>query len=289
MKTVKLLLLAVVLVFFGCGGSGGNGGDSGPAQVESLESLDLNGTWESLVETKYFNESTNDYLYSEFKVSRMILEDGPSGIRYRNCENEFGFYSFGVKSGERLYLDTNEEGYDYLGGNRFQQVGPLGLYSWESPDYVTTVHQDIITLRKINDEVRDNAGSLVLDLPFSSDANARSCIREYYSSIGILGSFSIATQYNGYHIDLYVTGLNDWPVGVYEWGYDSADNTVIQRVWVDVDYELLESVTGYGYSNPISGVVEITENSDEFLSGSFELVDENDIVFKGHFQWDKNW
>jgi len=77
--------------------------------------------------------------------------------------------------------------------------------------------------------------------------------------------------------------------GVYHWEQFNENNAGVLGASFSADPELLQSTTGYDYLYVISGTVTITENSEQYLSGSFDLLDENGVVITGSFVWDKNW
>ena len=288
MKTVKLVLISVVVILVGCGGSSSHHSSEEPV-VESLESVDLTGTWEVKTETRYYNITTNDYVYSQFNTNRLIIQDSAPGVLFRRCELEFGPYSnYGVKVGNRLYLGLSEDGYDYLGGNQFRQVGVIQQNQWSS-EYYKLEYQYVVTLTKISDEVRDVAGALVLEAPWANTPDVRTCVSEYYASVGVKRTFFIQTVEGDNSLSFGISSESDFPVGTYQWEEYSQSNTEILDVSVEVPYELFESVTGSYYTRPKSGEVTISENSSDVLAGSFDLIDENGIEFKGSFNWNKNW
>lgn len=289
MKTVRLLLGLMVLALVGCGGSGGgsSGAENDVAPVESLDQVDLSGTWQVLVETKNFNKTSGDYLYSDFSTNRLILEDTTAGVRFRRCIDDFNVYSpYGVKSGSKLYLALYEDGYSYSGNNRFERVGPMEEYSWEP---VKQLHQTRVVITKLSDDVKDDAGYLEFTEPFALDEQTRVCVEEHYSSIGHGRSVEIGARHGDYRLSISLESNTAWPTGAHAWERYSEDNIDITDVWLDASTELLESTIGFGNTYSRSGIITLSESSDRALSGSFNLIDENDVVFEGNFSWDKRW
>jgi hypothetical protein len=287
MKTVKLLLYVLVLAVVGCGGSSGGSSSRDDAVVDSLDSVDLNGSWEVMVETRSYNKTSRDYLYSNFNTERLILEDTPVGVRFRRCSEDFDVYSrFGVRSNGKLYLDLNEDGYTYLGNQRFERAGALEEVPWGPTN---NLQQTVVTFTKLSENVENDAGTLEFSEPFAFSEDVRVCVQQNYANIGLEKRLNIEARYNDYSVLLSLRSASEWPIGTYSWERFSENNTGITDAYIDASYELLESTIGFSNTFARSGTITISEHSAAELSGSFELIDENDEVFRGSFSWDKNW
>lgn len=287
MKTAKLVLGMIVLVLAGCGGNGGGSADPAAPAVASLESVDLSGTWEVQRETRNYNKATGDYLYSNLNLSRMMIEDTVNGVLSRSCVNEYRqYFGYSVKTGNMLYLNLNEDGFQYLGDGRFQRVGPKqGSQGYDD----NQLHQDVTTLRRISDVEKQDGGSFQLIEPFVVSEDGKVCVTVDSSSIGIDEGVAIAVPYNGYIVTFRLDIDKSIVPGTYNWDDSGRNNTSVFRAYFDADSDLLQSTTGYYSLFPKSGTVTITENSDQYLSSSFDLLDENGVAIKGNFVWDKNW
>lgn len=291
MKTVRLLLGLMVLGLVGCGGSGGgsSGADNDVAPVESLDQVDLSGTWEILVETKNYNKTTGDYLYSDFRARRIVFEDTAVGVHFRECMEDSDGNSYGVKSGGKLYLSMYEEGYAYLGNNRFDRIGPIEEYpAWWGMAAIQ-LYQTRTTLTKVSDDVLDDAGYLEFSEPFAINEQARVCVEQYYANLGQSRGVAIHARYGDYQLEFSVGSDTGWPVGEHVVTYTDEGNPAVRYAYLDVSPALLESTTGFDYIGATSGTIRIDESSADELSGSFDLVDDKDIMFKGSFSWNKHW
>lgn len=282
------LLTTVILGLLGCGGdSSSSGNNSDEQQIESIENLDLSGTWLLRTETEVYNTATNDYLYSEFFYQRFVLEDLAAGVRYRRCGQGFNYgSSYGIKSGNRLYLGLFDHPYDYLGDNAF------GLTTEIEEDMYFTERssRQVISLVKMSDDVLPGAGQFSLLSPMEFDADSEVCVSTSFSSIGTRKSVFIESRYNGMTVGVNLGFYEELAVGTYQWVYgDYTGAQQFRAVGLSFDDDLTESIWGNYHLYIDEAEIVIDQLDDEAFSAHIIFEDEQANSGELSFTVDSSW
>jgi len=270
--------VGLLICLAGCdsGNSGGGKSAESAAPVSPLD-VDLTGTWISINEDRTYKTDTDEYLFSSFSEGRFVLEDTAQGIRIDRCEQYGSIHSnYGVKTEKRVYLVINEGGYI------LQSDGSLTrTFRYESEWEPGFYFNKTSTFRRLSRGVEVNSGMFILRGPINIEQQTHVCVRKTYYNYGNRREFALTIPFDNEALDLSLTFVGE----ISEGRYTYEDYRTAEAVRIDIHSsanqfnEVVESNT----LDPRDVTINITEFSDERLSGTFSLTGQDDGLYSGEF------
>ena len=274
MKNSILMLLMFVL--WGCGGSGGSG-DNAPVAVDLVQ-IDLSGTWVVVNEIRKRKANTGEYLSSEFIEFKFILEDTDDGVKFDRCWEYGGIYSpYGIKTNERFYMDSSDEGYVLVSNDTLRQIS-----NYEDDFQPGFDFESISTLSKIAEGVEVDDGVFVLSGPVSVDERDNVCAWQVYSNIGVFRTIEVIAPYENGSILLNISLIGDITEGEYQY----SDFWDVGPVKIDVtsSVEAFWDQTGSNTLAPENVIIDFSISSEDFMSATFSFLGQDGGDYAGEFE-----
>ena len=271
MKLVGLILVCILIL--GCGGSGG---DSGKGE-ETIVDIEFSGTWIMRTEREAYSASVGEYISSTFFSETYVMEDTKQGVRYELCNYYGGIPGYGIKTDERFYLNSSENGFSINSEGVLEQMTDYTL-SWE-PEYRYRSIQNPV---KKSDSISLDNGTLIIQGPVSVEEYTHVCIWSVSYSTGNRKSFEIMTPYDDSYISLRFDIYDEIGAGIYQYT-NSTDSTQISIDIMSTSTSF-GNITGNSSLFPSNVTIELIEYNDTKISGTFSFTGQDSANYSGEFE-----
>ncbi len=247
------------------------------SQSLTLEDIDLSGTWLLTQERRETKLATNEYLSSDFSKSKYVFEDTDRGVIFSECNTYGDFYSpYGIKTALHFYMNIHDNGFELQSDGRLQQIT---VYEFEyNPGFS---YEYILTLTKLSEEVEIDNGTLVIRGPLLVEEYSQVCVQESTSNIGNNRSFQLSVPYDDGYLSFNIGLIGNVSEGIHT--YDGYYNEKEVGIHIYSNATLVEEKISAGIDYKYVTVDVVVSNYDT-LSGSFVIIDGNDIEHSGEFE-----
>ena len=269
MKTIILFILAFTIA--ACTSQ-----QSNDAVSTSLSETDLSGTWKYLRETKTYNISTNEYLYSDFLEYTMIISDSGGGVSYQSCWRYGDSSITAVKTDEYLYLDINSDGYSQGSNGELSRTMLV-----DNPNSQTNELRVTETLTKLSSNVQLDSGKFVLNGAITNIEDNHVCLFKSSNSLNSNESLEIVVPFYDSTLSVRLRSTERLVPGTYQ--YEQSSNNIVYGFNVSSNSSIFWNQIGTNGLFPDRATISITESSVDIYSGTFSFVGIDNENYSGEF------
>lgn len=274
MKIIIISMLVIMLT--ACGG-----GDS-----DSNQNADSNmsGTWRHTQVYRYHNVETNEYLYSNFIETTLIIAEEPDKINYSSCW-EYGTNTHvAIKTDNHFYINNGSTAFTLNTDGSYSSQEVTNIKDYELD---TKYYNQHFTLTKISNDVIIDKGLLVLTGPVSVTEYNHACLTRQYSDLYDRKIYDLTVPYDDSYLYIRLDLMSKPTVGAvayteYEQGVPIFNFDVISPATT------FRNTVGSNMLDIRTANINIIESSDTILSGTYSFVANNQENYSGEFQMELN-
>lgn len=269
MKAILILLLMFVIT--GCDGQ-----MSDETVNQSLSDTDLSGTWRYIKESKSYNTSSNEYLYSDFLEYTYIIDDNGVSVNYQSCWRYGDYLISAVKTDEYLYLDINSTGFS------LEPDGDLSRTAVNDDPY-NPVNEIRVTetLSKLSSSVQLDSGKFVLNGAITNNEDNHVCLFKSYNSLNSHESIEVVVPFDNSTLSLYFRTTSQLTPDTYQ--YEQHVSTELYSFNIMSNSNTFFSQIGTNNLSPSQATLIITQSTADTYSGTFSFVGIDDQSYSGEF------
>lgn len=279
MKTIVSILILSLLI--GCDNNNSNSDQTGQSTSPS-NNISLPGTWRYTQVNRYFNQQTDEYLYTDYFESTMVFTNDADRIRYSDCWEYRNQGAIAIQTNDYLYLN---------GGNTAFARTNVGSYTTEEETNITypgmtevyfNQHSELV---KINDEVNVDSGTLILTGNISIAEYDHTCLWVRYSDTFDRKDYELIVPYDDFNLSLRLDFEATPTIGTYDYSMFT-DSLPIILFDVGSNATLFWDTVNSNTLAPDPAIINITESSNSTLSGTFSFAGQDGGNYSGEFVMD---
>lgn len=282
MKTVLVCLILSLLVI-GCDNNNDSGSDSEQNNAGSTPgNISLPGTWRYTQVHRFFNDQTNEYLYTDYFESTLIFVDDENTIRYYDCWEYGSNGAVAIQTADYIYLNT--------GTTAFARTND-GSYITEEetnmtyPGMTGTYFNQHFELTKISDDVNIDSGMLILTGNISVSEYNHVCLLTHYSNTFDRIDYELIVPHDDLNLALKMDFTSTPIVGTYDYSNIATSPQVIYFDVISNSTLFWDTINSNSLA-PNPATINITASSDTLLNGTFSFTGQDNGDYSGEFQID---
>ncbi|MCU7842223.1 MAG: hypothetical protein KZQ93_00125 [Candidatus Thiodiazotropha sp. (ex Monitilora ramsayi)] len=271
---MKSIIVTILLgILSGCGH------DNNQAQINPVS---MSGTWRFIQVHDFYNVDTDEYLFTEYSESSLIINEESDEIRYYECWEYGSDGHLGIKTDNHFYINYGNTAFHLNNDGSYSTDTEDNLqYIW-SPEMYFNRHYK---LEKISSDTLIDKGLLVLSGPVEVTEYNHVCLWKLYSNLFEERTLELQVPYDdmwlGLRIDLTSTpeigevSYTRFEEGAAIYGFNISSNA--SHFWQTVGSNILDIDTAN---------INIIESSNVVLSGTYSFIANNNEDYSGEFSID---
>lgn len=276
MKAAYIFVLLSVLT--GCGHDNNPPLEENEPLVEKSE--DMSGTWRHTQVHEYYSVETNEYLYSDFIETTLVINEDSEEVRYSEC------WEYGKDS--HIAIKT-EENFSINYGDTVFTLNDDGRYSTQEENNIqysgmtSTYFNRYFMLEKISSDVLTDKGLLVLSGPVEVTEYNHVCLWQMYSNADDERIYELQVPYDDSWLDVRINLMSTPGAGEIEYTpYTSGAS--LYSFSISSNATNFWNIVGSNTLSIDTAIINIIESTDNILSGTYSFVVNNNESYSGEFQ-----
>ena len=272
---MKIIIISILItILTACGG-----GDSN----QNTDS-NMSGTWRHTQVHRYHNVETNEYLYTNFIETTLIVTEEIDEINYSSCW-EYGTNAhFAIKTDDYFYINNGTTAFTRNKDGSYSTQEETNIqYSWMPATYFNA-HT---TLSKISNDIVIDKGLLVLTGPVAVTEYNHACLSRQYSNISDRETYDLTVPYDDSYLYIRLDLMSKPEVGPFNY-IEYKEGASIFGFDIISPATAFWDTVGSNILNITTANINIIESSNSILSGTYSFIANNNENYSGEFQMELN-
>lgn len=243
----------------------------------------LTGTWKYTITHENYSIETDEYLYTNYIESTLIITEESGEIKYSSCW-EYGINDYiAIKTDSHL---SNINGYTFI-------LNEDGSYSTEKdkgninyPGISTEYYDTHLTLSKISDDVIIDKGLLVLNGPVAVTEYNHACLSHHYSNLFSENIYELTVPYDDRYLNFRLELASKPSEGAVVYS-DFTSEDPVSDFFISSNATVFWETVNSNLLAPDTADFNFIESTDMILSGTYSFT-VNSENYNGEFQIELN-